>query len=83
MIATHDQPEHSREYSVFVPREKNTLYLMDDLRKEVHHARKTPGDYTSERPKKDRIHPGMNADIAIFDPDTIIDTAAYESGTSL
>ncbi len=71
----------SRVLGLYV-REKKALSLMDALRKmTIMPAKRLEGISPGAR-FKGRIQNGMDADITIFDPATVIDTATFETGPS-
>jgi dihydroorotase len=63
-------------------REKKALSLMDGLRKMTIMPAKRLEKIAPGARLKGRIQTGMDADITIFDPTTVIDTATFESGPS-
>ena len=71
----------SRVLGLYV-REKKALSLVDAIRKMTIMPAKRLESISPGAAKKGRIQEGMDADITIFDPATIIDTATFNSGPS-
>ena len=63
-------------------REKKTLSLMDALRKMTVMPAKRLETMSPQAKKLGRLQEGMTADITVFDPDKIIDTATFEDDLS-
>lgn len=63
-------------------REEGLMPLMDGLaRITIMPARRLEG-MTDQAARKGRLQPGMDADVTVFDPDSIIDTATFEESLS-
>ncbi|NNE65532.1 MAG: amidohydrolase family protein [Pyrinomonadaceae bacterium] len=71
----------SRVLGLYV-REKKALSLVDALRKMTIMPAKRLETISPGAAKKGRIQEGMDADITVFDPATIVDTATFKSGPS-
>ena len=63
-------------------REAGTLSLMDALAKMTIRPAERLEDIAPSMRLKGRLQVGCDADITVFDPDTIIDTATFEEGLS-
>lgn len=59
-------------------REKRSLTLMEAIRKSTLMPARVMEPRAPAFRTKGRLQPGMDADIAIFDPDTVIDRSTYE-----
>lgn len=69
----------SRVLGMYVRQEK-VLSLMDGLKKMTIMPAKRMEHFSPMMALKGRIQPGADADITIFDPNTIIDKATFEGG---
>ena len=63
-------------------REQGVLTLMEALPQDDDHAGSKVGRGRSFHENKGRIKVGGDADITVFDPDKILDTATFEEGLS-
>jgi len=63
-------------------REKGTLSLMDALRKMTILPARRVESVAPEMTRRGRLQVGAYADITVFDPETVRDTASYEDGMS-
>jgi N-acyl-D-aspartate/D-glutamate deacylase len=70
---------YSRVLGHFV-REKQALSLMDALRKMTIMPAQRMEGIAPVMKRKGRLQEGMDADITVFDPDTVIDRATYKDG---
>ena len=68
---------YSRVLAQYV-REKKTLTLMEALRKMTSDARADAGAFHARRTPKGRLQEGADADIVVFDPQTISDRSTFE-----
>lgn len=59
-------------------REEGLMPLMDGLARITIMPAKRLEGMTDQAARKGRLQPGMDADITVFDPDSIIDTATFE-----
>jgi N-acyl-D-aspartate/D-glutamate deacylase len=69
------------EFLAAIEAARDAVTLMDALRRmSLEPARRLPARVAAMA-KKGRLQPGADADITIFDADTVIDRATYEDGT--
>jgi N-acyl-D-aspartate/D-glutamate deacylase len=84
MIASDGAPGHPRNAGTYARvlaqyvREKKTLTLMEALRKMTLMPAQMLARSTPEARRKGRLQEGADADIVVFDPQTIIDRATFE-----
>jgi len=60
-------------------RERKRMTMQDALRKMCLMPAQTLEDFVPQMKKKGRLQKGMDADIVVFDPDTISDVGTYEA----